>query len=110
MKINEQGHSITKRLYDLYLEFYNNDNIFNNFHRCVRYKGYLIETDLIDQIKNSISYESLKAIFKNNIKYENFKQKIGNHENINIHNLVKITQFSNSKDLLQALNENKKFF
>ena len=110
MKINEQGHSITKRLYDLYLEFYNNDNIFNNFNRCVRYKGYLIETDLIDQIKNSISYESLKAIFKNNIKYENFKQKIGNHENINIHNLVKITQFSNSKDLLQALNENKKFY
>ena len=109
-ELNSQNNSITKKLYDLYLEFYNNENNFQNFNTNLKYKGYLIEAELIEQIKNIISYESLKAPFKNNITYENFKQKIEKSENINIPNLIKVSQFSNSKDLLQALNEDKKFY
>ena len=109
-ELNSQNNSITKKLYDLYLEFYKNENNFQNFNTKLKYKGYLIEAELIEQIKNIISYESLKAPFKNNITYENFKQKIEKSENINIPNLIKVSQFSNSKDLLQALNEDKKFY
>ena len=109
-ELNSQNNSITKKLYDLYLEFYKNENNFQNFNTKLKYKGYLIEAELIEQIKNIISYESLKAPFKNNITYENFKQKIEKSENINISNLIKVSHFSNSKDLLQALNEDKKFY
>ena len=109
-ELNSQNNSITKKLYDLYLEFYKNENNFQNFNTNLKYKGYLIEAELIEQIKNIISYESLKAPFKNNITYENFKQKIEKSENINIPNLIKVSHFSNSKDLLQALNEDKKFY
>ena len=109
-ELNSQNNSITKKLYDLYLEFYKNENNFQNFNTKLKYKGYLIEAELIEQIKNIISYESPKSSFKINITYENFKQKIEKSENINIPNLIKVSQFSNSKDLLQALNEDKKFY
>ena len=108
--MNEQSDLMEKKIYDLYHEFYNNDLSFQKNKSTLKYKGYLIEAEFIEQIKESISYESLKALFKNNMAHVNFKQKIREFEKINIPNSVKISQFSNSKDLSQALNEGKKFY
>ena len=40
-ELNSQNNSITKKLYDLYLEFYKNENNFQNFNTNLKYKGYL---------------------------------------------------------------------
>ena len=39
-ELNSQNNSITKKLYDLYLEFYKNENNFQNFNTNLKYKGY----------------------------------------------------------------------
>ena len=108
--MSEQDSPNIKTLYDLNQEFYNNESLFKINKAYIRYKGYLIESDLIDQIKNSISFDKYKDLFKNNITYENFKQNVDKNENINIQKITKISQYSNSNDLIQALNENKKFY
>ena len=108
--MSEQDSSNIKTLYDLNQEFYNNESLFKINKTYIRYKGYLIESDLIDQIKNSISFDKYKDLFKNNITYENFKQNMDKNEQINIQKISKINQYLNSKDLIQALNENKKFY
>ena len=108
--MTEQDSSNIKTLYDLNQEFYNNESIFKINNTIIRYKSYLIDSDLIDQMKNSISFDKYKDLFKNNITYENFKQNMDKNEQINIQKISKINQYLNSKDLIQALNENKKFY
>ena len=108
--MTEQDSSNIKTLYDLNQEFYNNESIFKINNTIIRYKSYLIDSDLIDQMKNSISFDKYKDLFKNNITYEKFKQNMDKNEQINIQKISKINQYSNSKDLIQALNENKKFY
>ena len=108
--MTEQDSSNIKTLYDLNQEFYNNESIFKINKAYIQYKGYLIDSDLIDQMKNSISFDKYKDLFKNNITYEKFKQNMDKNEQINIQKISKINQYLNSKDLIQALNENKKFY
>ena len=46
--MSEQDSPNIKTLYDLNQEFYNNESIFKINNTIIRYKSYLIDSDLID--------------------------------------------------------------
>ena len=73
------------------------------------YKGYLIDDELMQDLKNRIHYEELKNHFQDKSYISNIlkSEKMANTKSINFINQSK---FKNKQDLEKALNVNKKYW
>ena len=73
------------------------------------YQGYLIEKNIIEEIKNKINYEKLKElVFKEKRAYDELKKQLENN-NEKIPEIIP-KKYNNSKELITELNDNKSFY
>ena len=101
--------SIGNQIYDLCVEFYKLEKLYEKGLSEATYVSYLIESKSIEKIKKQIDYEKMKTYLDKdiNISREKFKQKIKKFSKIDTQ-LVP-DKFKKSKDLLDALKK-KKFY
>ena len=99
----------SKILYELFQEFYKYYSFFDNNKENIIYEGCLIESNLIENIKNQINYNDYNEYFKNNISFEDFKIKIKDAKTPKIQNYFpySLLKIDSSKKFIEALNENK---
>ena len=99
----------SKKLYELFQEFYNYYSFFDNARENEIYDGCLIESNLIENIKNQINYNDYIEYFKNNISFEDFKVKIKDAKTPKIWNFFpySLLKIDSSKKFVETLNENK---
>lgn len=105
-KIDDSSISIS---YDLCQQFYSYEQHLKSIVKKQIHMSYLIDTNSIDKLKKQINYEEMKKYFEGSISFEDFKEKIKNKIKKIKTNLIP-EKFKTSKDLIQALNNNKKFY
>ena len=105
-KIDDSSISIS---YDLCQQFYSYEQHLKSIVKKQIHMSYLIDTNSIDNLKKQINYDEMKKYFEGSISFEDFKEKIKNKIKKIKTNLIP-EKFKTSKDLIQALNNNKKFY
>ena len=74
--MNKDGLSENQfKIYELSGGLYKNEKFFHNHAKNFEYKGYLIEKNNIDEIKNKIKYTELRPLFEKEEAYDKFKKK-----------------------------------
>jgi len=78
-------------------------------HYNTVYKGYLIDDELMQDLKSKIHYEELKNHFQDESYISNVlkSEKLANHKNLNF---IYQSKFESIQELEKALNENKKYW
>ena len=128
--------SIPKQIFEILQEYYKYEQFINNkSNNSIKFNGYLINKESIDEFKNIINYEKLKNMLQSHLygNYQTMKLRIGkldickiieNIENLQVKEFIKKNPFyirdnyfmikqekiENSEELIKALNNNKKFY
>ena len=101
--------SLSLQLYDLCTEFYKYEQFLINHAKDQISMCLLIDMKLIDNLKKQINYDKMKDHIAKNISYGEFRKKIkGRTQKIKAN--INPEKFKSSDDLIQALNNEKKFY
>ena len=96
-------------LYELCKSFYDYEKFLKKSDKNQISMCYLIDLELIDDLKRKIKYEQLKTYFKKGLSFEKIKNKINDlNKTMNIN--LKSEKFDNSKGLINVLNNGKKYY
>ena len=96
-------------LYELCKSFYDYEKFLKKSDKNQISMCYLIDLELIDDLKRKIKYEQLKNYFKKGLSFEKIKNKI-NDLNKTMKINLKSEKFDNSKGLINVLNNGKKYY
>ena len=105
---NENKSKVSKQIYDLCREFVEYEKFIKN-PKDIKYKGFLIKKDLIENLKNNIFYEKFREHIRlSNFDYKTLKPNIekvcGTKEiKTDINQIV----FNNSNELIKNLDTNQ---
>ena len=110
MSKNEGFSSNQLKIIEVCKVLYQNGRFFEKCLKNQPYQGYLIEKNIIDQIKKKINYEKLKElVFKEQEAYIELQKQLKNN-NEKIPEIIPKT-YNNSKELIKdLLNANKSYY
>ena len=94
------------KIYELSEGLYKNEKFFFKYIKNIEYLGFLVEKNLIDEIKKKINYVNLKCLFGKEETLDKFKKEI---KDINIKEII-LEKQNNSEELIKDLNNNKSFY
>ena len=107
--MSKKDDSSISILYDLCQQFYNYEQHLKNIVKEQIHMSYLIDINSVNNLKKQINYDEMEKYFERNISLKDFKEKIKNKIKEIETNLIP-EKFETSKDLILALNNNKKFY
>ena len=101
-----------QKLLNIFKEIKEHENSMKSLNKNnIVYKGYLIDDELMKELKNKIQYEELKNHFQDESYMSNIlkSEKLANAKRINF-NFINQSKFKNNQELEKALNANKKYW
>ena len=101
--------SVKRLIFELCTEIYKYEKFLVNSVKDQMLICYLIDSKSMDNLKEKIKYKQLKKYIENDISYNDFKAKIKDIKE-KIQTNLNPEKFKNSKDLIKALNDKKKFY
>ena len=114
MNKNDNKPLISKQLYNLYCEYQKYKTFIKNQNQNMIFAGYLIDIKLIEKFKQDICYDQLKMIIKNTLTYTYNGVRKAIEKMCDCNKIIKrfIVQstFENSEKLINALNNNYKYY
>ena len=100
---------MSAQLYELCKLFYDYEKLLKKPDKNQKSICYLINLELIDDLKRQIYYDQLKPYIIKDLSFETLKNKINNLSTTIKANL-KSEKFDNSQDLIDALNNGNKYY
>ena len=100
---------MSAQLYELCKLFYDYEKLLKKPDKNQKSICYLINLELIDDLKRQIYYDHLKPYIIKDLSFETLKNKINNLSTTIKANL-KSEKFDNSQDLINALNNGNKYY
>ena len=110
MKNKNDISKISKQFYDLCSHYYNYEKFIKTIAQDIKYKGYIINETIIQNLKKKIKYDELKKHICNKMSYIKIKKKIEDICGKELFKKFKIKDIDNSEDLKKELIKEKKYY